>query len=113
MRRRGGEKRPPGRATGRRVGVDDSTLDKLYARKSNGLQRHWSGKSTTRLWKGSISSPVMGDGDRHVPVDDRILRQSRGCLDLKTIISGDAGGGAWTRLHAGKRVLDSGYSKLG
>jgi hypothetical protein len=56
--------------------IDDSTLDKPYARKMELVTRHWSGKHhvvnlITLLWT---------DGDWHIPVDCRIFDKKQGAL---------------------------------
>ena len=59
----------------RRGGIlvaDDSTLDKLYAKKMDLVSRHWSGKHH-RVVKGiNLITLLWSDGDRHVPVDYRL-----------------------------------------
>ena len=52
--------------------IDDSTLDKLYAKKIEPVQRHWSGKHKAVVWGINLISLVWTDGDRILPVDYRI-----------------------------------------
>ena len=52
--------------------VDDSTLDKPYARKMDLVTRHWSGKHGSVVWGINLISLVWTDGDARFPVDCRI-----------------------------------------
>ena len=52
--------------------LDDSTLDKLYAKKIRPVHRHWSGKHRKVVWGINLVSLVWSDGDRCLPVDYRI-----------------------------------------
>ena len=52
--------------------VDDSTLDKPYARKMDLVSRHWSGKHHAVVQGINLITLLWTDGDRHVPVDYRL-----------------------------------------
>ncbi len=52
--------------------IDDSTLDKFYAKKIEPVHRHWSGKHKAVVWGINLISLVWSDGDRTLPVDYRI-----------------------------------------
>ncbi len=52
--------------------VDDSTLDKPYARKIEWVRRHGSGKHHTVVEGIHWITLLWTDGDRHIPVDDRL-----------------------------------------
>ena len=52
--------------------IDDSTLDKPYAKKIELVQRHWSGKQHAVVEGINLITALWSDGDRHVPMDDRI-----------------------------------------
>jgi hypothetical protein len=52
--------------------VDDSTLDKPYAKKINLVTRHWSGKHHAVVEGINLITLLWSDGDRHVPVDYRV-----------------------------------------
>jgi putative transposase len=52
--------------------LDDSTLDKPYARKMGLVGWHWSGKRHAVVKGINLLSLVWTDGDRHVPCDYRI-----------------------------------------
>jgi len=52
--------------------LDDSTLDKLYARKIEPVHRHCSGKHRKVVRGVNLISLVWSDGDRVIPVDYRL-----------------------------------------
>lgn len=52
--------------------VDDSTLDKPYARSIELVTRHWSGKHRAVVQGINLVSLLWTDGDRHIPCDYRI-----------------------------------------
>ncbi len=52
--------------------VDDSTLDKPYARKIDLVTRHWSGKHHAVVAGINLITLLWADGDRLIPVDYRI-----------------------------------------
>ena len=52
--------------------LDDSTLDKLYAKKIEPVHRHWSGKHKSVVWGINLISLVWSDGDRTLPLDYRV-----------------------------------------
>lgn len=52
--------------------VDDSTLDKPYAKKIELVQRHWSGKHHAVVEGVNVVTLLWTEGDRHVPVDYRL-----------------------------------------
>lgn len=52
--------------------VDDSTLDKPYAKKIELVQRHWSGKHHAVVAGINLITLLWTEGDRHVPVDYRL-----------------------------------------
>jgi len=52
--------------------VDDSTLDKPYARQMDLVTRHWSGKHGQVVWGINLISLVWTAGDARFPVDCRI-----------------------------------------
>ena len=52
--------------------VDDSTLDKPYAKKIELVQRHWSGKHHMVVAGINLITLLWTEGDRHVPVDYRL-----------------------------------------
>lgn len=58
--------------------IDDSILDKPYAKKIDLVSYHWSGKHH-RVVKGiSLVSMVWTDGDVHIPCDYRIYDKEEG-----------------------------------
>jgi putative transposase len=52
--------------------LDDSTLDKFYAKTIKPVHRHWSGKHKKVVWGINLISLVWTDGDRIIPLDYRI-----------------------------------------
>lgn len=60
--------------------IDDSTLDKPYARKMELVVRHWSGKHRAVVSGINLITLLWTDGDRHVPVDYRIFDKARDSL---------------------------------
>jgi len=58
--------------------IDDSTLDKHYARKIELVTRHWSGKHRSVVWGINLITTVWTDGDRIVPVDYRVYEKADG-----------------------------------
>jgi len=52
--------------------LDDSTLDKPYARKIELVSRHWSGKHKDVVSGINLITLLWSDGDRHIPCDYRI-----------------------------------------
>ncbi len=49
--------------------IDDSTLDKPYAKNIELVQRHWSGKHREVVEGINLITLLWTDGDRHVPCD--------------------------------------------
>ena len=60
--------------------IDDSTLDKPYARKMELVTRHWSGKHHAVVSGINLITLLWTDGDRHVPVDYRVFDKQRDAL---------------------------------
>ncbi len=58
--------------------LDDSTLDKPYARDIALVGRHWSGKHHAVVQGISLVSLLWTDGDRHIPCDYRIFHKPEG-----------------------------------
>lgn len=56
--------------------VDDSTLDKLYAKKMELVTRHWSGKHGRVVQGINLISLLWTEGDRHIPLDYRFYEKS-------------------------------------
>ncbi len=66
------EAAPPVERQGGVLVIDDSTLDKPYAKKIEWVQRHGSGQHRAVVEGINLVTLLWTDGDRHVPVDDRI-----------------------------------------
>lgn len=66
------EAQPEVRRTSGVLALDDTVLDKPYARKMDSVHHMWSGKHH-RVVKGiNLLTLLWSDGDRHVPCDYRI-----------------------------------------
>lgn len=52
--------------------LDDSTLDKHYAKKIELVTRHWSGKHHRVVPGINLISLLWSDGERHIPCDYRV-----------------------------------------
>ena len=57
--------------------LDDSTLDKLYAKAIDPVHRHWSGKHKSVVRGINLISLVWADGDRTLPTDYRVYDKPR------------------------------------
>lgn len=60
--------------------IDDSTLDKPYAKQMELVVRHWSGKHHAVVSSINLITLLWADGDRHVPVGYRIFDKARDAL---------------------------------
>jgi putative transposase len=60
--------------------IDDSTLDKPYAKKMDLVTRHWSGKHHRVVGGINLLTLLWTDGDRHVPCDYRIFDEQKDSL---------------------------------
>ncbi len=58
--------------------VDDSTLDKPYARAIELVTRHWSGKHRAVVSGINLVTLLWTDGDRHIPCDYRVYDKADG-----------------------------------
>lgn len=92
--------------------VDDSTLDKPYAKKIELVQRHWSGKHHAVVEGINLITVLWSDGDRHVPVDYRIYDKAGDALTkndhFRTMLEAAHGRGFMPECV----VFDSWYSSL-
>lgn len=92
--------------------VDDSTLDKPYAKKMDLVQRHWSGKHDAVVEGINLITLWWTEGDRHVPLDYRVYDKAGDTLTkhdhfqalLKTVQE--------RGFTPECVVFDSGYSRL-
>ena len=57
--------------------LDDSTLDKPYAKQRELVTRHWSGKQHAVGRGITLLTLLWTEGDRHVPCDDRVCDKAR------------------------------------
>ena len=53
--------------------LDDSTLDKQYARKIELVSRHWSGKHRSVVMGINLITLLWTDGERYIPCDYRLF----------------------------------------
>ena len=60
--------------------VDDSTLDKPYAKRVELVTQHWSGKHNQVVWGINLVTMLWTDGDRLVPCDFRVYDKPMGLL---------------------------------
>jgi hypothetical protein len=58
--------------------IDDSTLDKPYARHMSLVTRHWSGKHRRPVRGINLITQLWTDGDRKIPVDYRVFNAHDG-----------------------------------
>jgi putative transposase len=58
--------------------IDDSVLDKPYARSIELVGRHWSGKHHAVVAGIDLVTLLWTDGDRHIPCDYRIFHKPEG-----------------------------------
>ena len=61
--------------------LDDSTLDKPYARKMGLVAWHWSGKHHAVVNGINLFTLVWTDGDRHIPCDYRLYDKANDGLE--------------------------------
>jgi putative transposase len=57
--------------------IDDSTLDKPYAKKIALVTRHWSGKHHTVVRGINLITLLWTEGDRHIPCDYRVFDKAK------------------------------------
>lgn len=92
--------------------VDDSTLDKPYARHTELVTRHWSGKHHRVVQGINLVTLLWTDGDRHIPCDYRIYDTADG--RTKNDHFGDMIRAAYARGFKPRCVVfDGWYSSLG
>ena len=58
--------------------IDDSTLDKPYAKRIDLVTRHWSGKPKKPVRGINLITTLWTDGDRKLPVDYRLYSKADG-----------------------------------
>ncbi len=57
--------------------IDDSTLDKPYAREIELVSRHWSGKHHAVVQGINLVTLLWTDGERHIPCDYRLYAKEQ------------------------------------
>ena len=63
--------------TGGLLVLDDSTLDKPYAKAIDLVTRHWSGKHHAVVRGINLITLLWTDGDRHIPCDYRLYDKGK------------------------------------
>jgi putative transposase len=71
------EARPLVHRKGGMLVLDDSTLDKPYAKAIDLVTRHWSGKHHDVVLGINLTTLLWTDGDRHIPCDYRLYDKAR------------------------------------
>src|SRR3954454_4827676 len=71
------EARPLIHRTGGMLILDDSTLDKPYAKKIGFFSRHWSGKHHAVVRGINLITLLWTDGDRQIPCDYRLFDKAK------------------------------------
>lgn len=93
--------------------LDDNTLDKPYARQMALVTRHWSG-THRRVVRGiNLLTLLWTDGERLIPIDDRLYERGAGWLDQERPLPGAADGRRGAGLPSGLRGLRQLVRQLG
>jgi putative transposase len=92
--------------------IDDSTLDKPYARKMELVVRHWSGKHHRVVSGINLITLLWTDGDRHIPVDYRIFDKQKDSLTKNDHFSAMVTVAHARGFKPACVVFDSWYSRL-
>ena len=91
--------------------IDDSTLDKPYAKKIL-VQRHWSGKHREVVEGINLITVLWTDGDRHVPVDYQLFDKAPDSLTKNDHFQAMLQRAHERGFHPACVVFDSWYSSL-
>jgi hypothetical protein len=92
--------------------VDDTTLDKLFAKKIELVSRHWSGKHHSVVKGINLISLLWTDGDRHIPCDYRIYDKANDGLTKNDHFQQMISVARERGFHPQCVVFDSWYSAL-
>ncbi len=92
--------------------IDDSTLDKPYAKKIGLVSRHWSGKHREVVEGINLITLLWTDGDRHVPVDYRLFDKAQDSLTKNDHFQAMLKTAKGRGFHPRCVVFDSWYSSL-
>jgi len=92
--------------------IDDSTLDKPYARKMELVVRHWSGKHHRVVSGINLITLLWTDGDRHIPVDYRIFDKKKDSMTKNDHFSAMVKAAHARGFAPQCVVFDSWYSRL-
>ncbi len=74
--------------------MDDTTLDRPYARKMGLVTRHWSGKQRRVVQGINVISLLWTQGQERLPCDFRIYHRAEDGLTKNEPLSGHAASGA-------------------
>ncbi|CAK0765749.1 hypothetical protein CCP3SC5AM1_430009 [Gammaproteobacteria bacterium] len=80
--------------------IDDSTLDKPYARQIDLVNYHWSGKHHATVQGINLITLLWTDGDSYIPCDYRIYNKSLDNYDQKRSFPGNVGNRQNTEIYA-------------
>jgi putative transposase len=61
--------------------LDDTTLDKPYAKRMDLVHRHWSGKHKRTVWGISLLTLLWTDGGAKLPLDCRVSNEPKDGVD--------------------------------
>jgi putative transposase len=92
--------------------LDDSTLDKLYAKAIEPVHRHWSGKHKAVVRGINLLSVVWTDGDRILPLDYRVYDKPKDGLTKNDHFRDLLDAAKRRGFHPGAILFDSWYSGL-
>ncbi len=92
--------------------LDDSTLDKPYARDIALVGRHWSGKHHAVVQGISLVSLLWTDGDRHIPCDYRTFHKPEGLTKNDHFLGHDPQRPPAHDFHRAAVLFDGWYSSL-
>ena len=92
--------------------LDDSTLDKLYAKAIDPVHRHWSGKHKSVVRGINLISMVWTDGDRIMPLDYRIYDKPKDGLTKNDHFRAMLAAAVTRGFHPRAVLFDSWYSGL-
>ena len=92
--------------------LDDSTLDKLYAKAIEPVHRHWSGKHKSVVRGINLITMVWTDGDRIIPLDYRIYDKPKDGLTKNDHFRDLIAAARQRGFHPRAVLFDSWYSGL-
>ncbi len=106
------EVKPYANRSGGLLVLDDTTLDKPYAKKIGLVQRHWSGKHHQTVWGINLLTLLWSDGDRYIPCDYRIYDKAHDGLNKNEHLRMLLEVAKQRRFHPEYVCFDSWYSSV-